>query len=244
MQTTIDHSQTEHFARLANSWWDPDGPFWPLHRLNQLRIKWITEQLGLQQCSSGPTNQPLRGLTVLDIGCGGGLLSEAMASRGATVTGIDPVARNIDIASRHVEGKPFHVTYECRSASDYLKESTRFDVVLNMEVIEHVSDWRLFMSHACQLVKPGGRHFVATINRTPLAWLIAIVGAEHILRWMPKGTHHYGKLVKPDELEHTLYRHHSSVIARTGVQMNPLTRNLRLVGSESINYMLMAQHNP
>ena len=243
MQTTIDHSQTEHFARLADNWWNPNGPFWPLHRLNQLRIKWITEQLRIHRFSSGTTARPLTGLTVLDLGCGGGLLSEAMASRGARVTGMDPVVRNIDIARAHVAEKPFHVTYECRLASDYLKESTQFDVVLNMEVIEHVSDWRLFMSHACQLVRPGGVHFVATINRTPLAWLVAIVGAEYVLRWMPQGTHHYHKLVMPDELGHTLTLHHSNVIARTGVQMNPLTRNLRLVGSESINYMLMAQRN-
>jgi len=242
---TVDAEEVERFNSLAATWWDPDGPMWPLHRLNELRAGYIQQQISRWRRSAlNRSCLPLAGLRVLDIGCGGGLLSEAMAERGAAVTGIDVAERNLDIARQHAREGRLQIDYRLQSAGDLGREGRSFDIVLNMEVVEHVADVGAFMSAACKLVRPGGMMFVSTINRNPLAGLVAIFGAEYVLGWMPKGTHRYDKLVKPRELESIFETRDFSISDRMGVRVNPITRRLHLTPREWINYMFATVRAP
>lgn len=243
-QTSVDPKEVAHYAALADTWWDPTGPFWPLHRLNELRVTYIKDQL-CQRFARNPHSQwPLAGLRILDIGCGGGILSESMARLGAQVHGIDVVERNILIARRHSQQQGLSIHYETVQAETLAQQNIHYDVVLNMEVVEHVADLPGFMDGCTQLVKPGGVLFVATINRTPLAWLTAIIGAEYILRWLPKGTHHWDRLRRPQELEALIDQAGMRIIERQGVRVNPITRRMALTSFLGINYMLVAVKNP
>lgn len=235
---TIDLEETARFERLASLWWDPKGPFRPLHRMNQLRTEWIREEVLKHVERKAPgVNQPLMGLRVLDIGCGGGILSEAMARLGATVTGIDVVERNLLVARRHAEKEGLPIHYRCIAVEDLSQEGQIFDVVLNMEVVEHVADLPLFLKSVSTLVRPGGLLFVATLNRTILSYGVAIVGAEWIFRWLPKGTHQWRKFVKPCELSEFLQSEGLALVTATGVWMNPLNHRFFLVPSMAVNYM-------
>lgn len=239
--SSIDSSEMEHFSRLARLWWDESGPFWPLHRMNALRVDFIHEQMiqnGLTR--PGPTGV-LSGVRVLDIGCGGGILSEAVARLGARVHGVDMVERNIRIAQDHARAADLDIRYECGTAEMLSERGESYDVVLSMEVVEHVADLPFFMTSCMNLVRPGGLLVVATINRTLASWLGAIVFAEHILRWLPKGTHHWRKFPKPAELEAMLAAGGMDVITRTGVGMNPLPWRFRLTRYMGINYILVAR---
>ena len=235
LATTIDSEDSARFNRIASLWWDPQGPFWPLHRMNQLRTEWIKDQV-LQHF--GRTPQPFSGLSVLDIGCGGGILSEALARLGAEVTGIDVVERNLNIARRHAEDQGLRIEYRCIAVEDLSQEGCRFDVVLNMEVVEHVANLPLFLKHASALVNPGGLMFVATINRTMLSYLVAIIGAEYLFRWLPKGTHQWRKFLMPSELIERLRCEGLHSLARTGIWMNPFAHNFFKVPSMAVNYMV------
>lgn len=236
---SIDPREVEYYQSLADTWWDESGPFWPLHRLNQLRIGWIVEQL--QELGFAASGQlPLTGLSVLDVGCGGGILSESLARHGASVTAIDVVEKNIGTAKAHALQTGLDIDYQCITAEVLASSGAQFDVVFNMEVVEHVAELPLFMQACNQLVAPGGATFVATINRNPLAWLTAIIGAEYVLRWLPRGTHHYAKLRKPSEVSDCLRRGGILVQASTGVAVNPLTRRLSLSKIQLVNYMLVA----
>lgn len=237
---SVDPREVEHYRGLADTWWDPAGPFWPLHRLNGVRVPWIRERVSRHFGRRRDGDAPLQGLRVLDIGCGGGLLSEAMARLGARVHGIDVVDRNIAIAQDHAEGQNLDLRYELVTAEDLAERADRYDVVLNMEVVEHVADLPGFMAAACGLLRPRGLMFVATINRTPLAWLFAIFGAEYVLGWMPKGTHRYGLLRKPSEIRELLAADGLEVQDRTGVKVNPFRKTLSLTDSLAVNYMLSA----
>lgn len=239
MTASLDPQEAAYYERLAELWWDPEGPFWPLHGLNRFRVGYIRERL-LAHFSREDGERPLAGLEVVDIGCGGGILSESMAAMGAQVLGIDPVAKNIAIAERHAEGSGLPVRYAATGAEALAAAGERFDVVLNMEVVEHVEGLEGFMAACCALVRPGGAMFVATINRTWLAAVTAIFGAEYVLRWLPRGTHQYRKLRRPAEVEACLQAGGLRVDHRTGVAVSPLTRRFRYTRSLAVNYMLMA----
>ena len=237
---SVDPREVAHYRRLAETWWDAAGPFWPLHRLNDLRVPWIQERACRHFERDPDADLPLRGLCVVDIGCGGGILSESMARLGATVHGIDVVDRNIVIAREHAGGSGLDVRYELTSAEALAETGARYDLVLNMEVVEHVADLPGFMAAACRLLSPRGQMFVATINRTPLAWLFAIFGAEYVLRWLPRGTHRYHLLRKPREVAGLLMRDGLEIDDRTGVKVNPFRKTLHLTDSMLVNYMFSA----
>lgn len=240
-KTTIDPAEAAYFDRLAHAWWNPDGPFWPLHRLNRLRTGYISEHLIARFGRGANPAAPLQGIRLLDIGCGGGLLSEAMARLGAEVHGVDMVEKNIRIARDHAEANRLAIRYASGTAEDLAERGESYDAVLNLEVVEHVADLPLFMSACGRLVRPGGITIVGTINRTIASFLAAIVGAEYVLRWLPKGTHRWRKFPKPEELEDRLRESGLRVLDRTGVKVNPFTRQFRLSPEMSVNYMLVAE---
>ncbi len=240
--SSIDPKEVAHYERLAETWWDPIGPFWPLHRLNELRVGYLRDQFCRHLTRNSRLEKPFADLRVLDVGCGGGILSEAMAGLGAQVTGIDVVERNIHIAALHAKQSALAIDYRHTTAEALTEAGEQFDVVLNMEVVEHVADFDGFMAASISLVADHGLMSVATINRTPLAWLVAIFGAEYVLRWMPQGTHQYRKLRRPAEIEKRLNAAGLNVIARTGVRVNPFSRSLHLTRFMGINYMMIAAH--
>lgn len=242
--STIDAAEVARFERLAGRWWDADGPFWPLHRMNTLRAGYVRAQLIQRFALTPDFEQPLQGLRILDIGCGGGILSEAIARLGATVHGVDMVAENIRVAQRHAAGQGLSLEYTCGTVESLVSREQRYDVVLNMEVVEHVADLPRFIESCANLLKPGGVLFISTINRTLASFLGAIVAAEYLLRWLPRGTHHWHKFPKPRELEDLLAVHGCEVIARTGLSLNPLTRRFRLTPYLGINYLLVAVRLP
>jgi len=238
--TTIDPQEVAYYTRLADQWWDEQGKLWPLHRLNRLRVDYLRKAICRHFGRAFDTRQPLTGLSVLDIGCGGGILAESMARLGATVHGIDVVERNIHVASEHSRQAGIEVHYEYVDTADLVGRNQRYDVVLNMEVVEHVADLPAFMSQCTQLVKPEGIIFIATINRNPLSWLVAIIGAEYVLRWLPIGTHQWRRFVKPGELEAMLADNGMVVNASAGVRINPFNRKFSLTRRLPVNYMLSA----
>jgi 2-polyprenyl-6-hydroxyphenyl methylase/3-demethylubiquinone-9 3-methyltransferase len=233
---TIDPQELVYYEKYSATWWDKNGPFWPLHVLNELRMAWIKAQLA----NIYRAEHPLKGLKVLDVGCGGGLLSEALAKCGADVTAIDVVEKNIAIAQAHAKNSKLQINYLHASIEDIAAQQHKYDVVFNMEVVEHVACVDTFMKACNDLVKPSGIQFIASINRNWLAFIVAIIGAEYITRLLPKGTHHYKKLVKPKELEACLSRDNFAVIS-SRVSVNPLKRSMKLVKPKWVNFMLMAQ---
>lgn len=238
---SIDQAEIDKFNALASIWWDASGPMWPLHKLNALRTGYIVEQLTQHFDLDANADQPLKGLRLLDIGCGGGLLSEAMATLGASVHGVDIPEKNIAIATQHAQNLSNPPCYERNTAEALRDRAEIYDAVLNMEVVEHVADLSSFMQACNALVKPGGLQLISTINRNPIAGLSAIFGAEYILKWLPKGTHQYNKLVKPSELLSLLTADGFEQISATGVMVNPLTRSMSLSRLKLINYMLVMQ---
>lgn len=238
--TTADPIERNNFNNLAQTWWDPDGPMWPLHGLNQFRVTYILPLL--QQHFDLPDNEfPLKGISILDIGCGGGLMSESLARLGATVHGIDVAARNIEIAREHAEASGLKVVYEAVEARDLIERGQVYDVVLNLEVMEHVSDLKLFLQQCNQLLAKNGLTIMSTINRTFKSWLFAIMGAEYVLNLLPKGTHRWKKFVQPDELKALCALDHFGVVWETGVNFNPFTRSFKLTNDMAVNYMMAAR---
>ena len=237
---SIDQSEVDYYTRLAEQWWDQQGKFWPLHRLNRLRVSYLRPAICNHFGREDAGDKPLIGLSVVDIGCGGGILAESMAALGAQVHGIDVVERNIHIASGHAALSGLEIDYEYISVEALAERTQRYDVVLNMEVVEHVAELPGFLSQCTQLVADNGILFIATINRNLLSWLVAIVGAEYVLRWLPMGTHRWRKFVKPGELEALLACDNMIVTAAIGVRVNPLTRHFSLTPQLGLNYMLSA----
>jgi 2-polyprenyl-6-hydroxyphenyl methylase/3-demethylubiquinone-9 3-methyltransferase len=238
---TIDPKEVAFYEKLADTWWDLDGPFWPLHKLNALRIEWILSQLSTQNQDTNKDQQSLTGMKVLDIGCGGGILSESLAKQGANVTAIDVVEKNIMVAKAHANQSGLQINYQLTSVEQMLETKQQFDLVFNMEVVEHVVDVSSFMRSCNALVKPQGTQFIASINRNWLAFIIAIFGAEYVTGLLPKGTHHYSKLVKPVELIPLLHADGFELTATTGVAVNPIKRSMKLIKPTWVNYMLAAQ---
>lgn len=240
-KTTIDQSEVDRFSAMAAEWWSPTGKFKPLHKFNPVRLAYIRDKAAENFSRNPKTAKPLEGLRVLDIGCGGGLLSEPVARMGAEVVGADPSEKNIGIASTHAKASGVAVDYRAVTAEQLAEAGETFDIVLNMEVVEHVADVELFMNTCASMVRPGGLMFVATINRTMKAAALAIFAAENVLRWLPRGTHQYEKLVRPKELEKPLAASGLELVDRTGVFFNPLANQWNLSKDMDVNYMLLAK---
>ncbi|WP_413710374.1 bifunctional 2-polyprenyl-6-hydroxyphenol methylase/3-demethylubiquinol 3-O-methyltransferase UbiG [Rhizobium sp. Rhizsp82] len=240
-KSTIDQSEVDRFSAMAAEWWSPTGKFKPLHKFNPVRLTYIRDKAAENFGLDPKSPKPLEGLRVLDIGCGGGLLSEPVARMGATVVGADPSEKNIGIASTHAKASGVSVDYRPVTAEQLAEAGETFDIVLNMEVVEHVADVEFFMSTCSRMVRPGGMMFVATINRTMKAAALAIFAAENILRWLPRGTHQYEKLVRPEELEAPMTASGLEIIDRTGVFFNPLANQWNLSKDMDVNYMLLAK---
>ncbi|WP_457302179.1 bifunctional 2-polyprenyl-6-hydroxyphenol methylase/3-demethylubiquinol 3-O-methyltransferase UbiG, partial [Phyllobacterium sp. P5_D12] len=221
-------------------WWNPQGKFRPLHKFNPTRLAYIKEKVCAHYGIDPNGPAPFAGLRILDIGCGGGLLCEPMARLGATVVGADAGETNIEVAKIHAAQSGLSIDYRATTAEALADAGEQFDVVLNMEVVEHVADVELYMSACSQMVKPGSMTFVATINRTLKALGLAIFGAEYVLRWLPRGTHQYEKLVRPEELETAMSRAGLEVVEKVGVSYNPLADSWNRSSDTSVNYMVLA----
>jgi 2-polyprenyl-6-hydroxyphenyl methylase/3-demethylubiquinone-9 3-methyltransferase len=238
---SVDPAEIAKFEAMAEAWWDPHGKFRPLHRLNPVRLAYIRDQACRHFGRDARAPMPLAGLDLLDIGCGGGLLSEPMTRLGARVVGIDASHRNIAIAGLHAERMGLTIDYRCQAVETLAEGDERFDILLNMEVIEHVADPEGFMAASIRLLKPGGMMVVATLNRTAKSYALAIVGAEYLLRWLPRGTHDWKRFLRPSELTHLIARAGGHVLALEGVTYNPLTDHWSLSRDLGVNYMAVAE---
>ncbi|WP_254492275.1 bifunctional 2-polyprenyl-6-hydroxyphenol methylase/3-demethylubiquinol 3-O-methyltransferase UbiG [Bartonella sp. B1099] len=242
-QTTIDQSEIDHFSRIATEWWNPQGKFRPLHQFNPTRLAYIREKICLEFNRDPVSLTPFDNLKILDIGCGGGLLCEPMARLGAIVVGVDASQTNIEVAKIHAAQNNLSIDYRTTTAEALANEGEKFDIILNMEVVEHVADVNLFIKATAKMLKPQGLMFVATLNRTWKAWGLAIVGAEYILRWLPKGTHDYKKFLKPQELKNFLSKNALSVIDEIGITYNPLNDSWNRSKDMDVNYLLLAKRS-
>jgi 2-polyprenyl-6-hydroxyphenyl methylase / 3-demethylubiquinone-9 3-methyltransferase len=244
--SSIDPEEVARFDRLAADWWNPDGPMRALHRFNPARVEYLGRLLSrhfqpnLQETQVG---RPLGGLDILDIGCGGGILSEALSRLGANVTAIDPAPANIEVGRRHSATAGLAIEYLCTTAEALAAEGRTFDTVLAMEVVEHVRDVKTFLATAARMVRPNGLCVVATLNRTAKSYLFAIVGAEYVLGWLPKGTHKWEHFVTPRELATALEAAGLRVLDETGVVFNPLLGQWRQSRDMDVNYMIAAERS-
>jgi len=237
---SVDPAELAKFTAMAESWWDPHGKFAPLHKLNPTRIAFIRDRIVAHFAGERPAERPLGGLRLLDVGCGGGLLAEPMARLGAAVTGIDAAPRNIAVARLHAARSGLAIDYRSDPAETLAAAGERFDVVLALEVVEHVADLDAFLAACAALLDENGLMFVATLNRTAKAFVLAIVGAEYVLGWLPRGTHDWRRFVRPAELAAGLRRHGIAVDRIAGVSYSPLTDRWRLSGDVEVNYMVAA----
>ena len=237
-QTTVDPAEVAKFEAMAAEWWDLNGKFKPLHMLNPCRLDYITSQIAGEFDRDLKSDAPFEGLRILDIGCGGGLLAEPMARLGANVVGADAAAGNIPVAQVHSEQSGLRIDYRHTTAEAMAEAGEQFDAVLNMEVVEHVASPIDYLTACHDLLKPGGLHICSTINRNPKSYMMAIVGAEHIMRWLPKGTHEWSKFITPDELFDLLARAGLTPVDRKGFVFNPIAWSWSLSDRDlSVNYV-------
>ena len=232
---TINKKEIEKFSKIAEEWWNPDGKFKPLHKFNPIRISYIKDNI-ISSFKLKNKKKPLERVKILDIGCGGGLLSEPMCRLGANVTGIDASERNINIAKLHAKKNNLKIKYVC-SSPEKLKINDKFDVILNMEIIEHVENVNFFLKSCSKLLKKNGIMFVATLNKTLKSYVFAIIGAEYILRWLPIGTHEWDKFIKPSELISILKKDNINLNRLDGMMFNPITDEWKLSSDKSVNYI-------
>ena len=232
---TINNKEIEKFSKIAEEWWDPHGKFKPLHKFNPIRISYIKESI-INSFKLQEKVRPLKKVKILDIGCGGGLLSEPMSRLGAEVMGIDASDKNIEIAKFHAKKDNLNIKYLCASP-EQLNTSTKFDVILNMEIVEHVKDVDFFLRSCSKLIRKNGIMFVATINKTLKSYFFAIIGAEYILRWLPIGTHEWEKFVKPGELVKILKKYDLRLDSLDGMKFNLLKDEWKVSKDKSINYI-------
>ena len=237
---SIDPVEIDRFAQMAARWWDADGPMAPLHRLNPARLQYSRDRLCAHFNLDADDLRPLNGLRLLDVGCGGGLLSEPFARMGASVVGIDAAAENITAATAHAEALGMAVDYRAMAAEELAAAGAQFDVVVSMEVIEHVADVAGFMAALVALTRPGGALLLATLNRTPQAFLTAILGAEYVLRWLPVGTHDWQRFRKPAELGRYLRKAGAELRDVTGIRYLPRNDEWRLSRDAGVNYLAFA----
>ena len=233
--TSVNKKEIDKFSKMANEWWDPDGKFKPLHKFNPIRIKYIKESI-INNFKLKNKSKPLSGINILDIGCGGGLLSEPMSKMGAKVTGIDASNKNIKIAKLHSKINKLNINYLC-SSPEKLKTNKKFDVILNMEIVEHVKDIDFFLMSCSKLLKKNGLMFVATINKTFKSYIFAIVGAEYILRWLPIGTHDWEKFVKPEDLNKILIKYGLYPNRIDGMSFDVIKDQWNISKDLSVNYI-------
>jgi 2-polyprenyl-6-hydroxyphenyl methylase / 3-demethylubiquinone-9 3-methyltransferase len=238
---TIDEGEVAQFSRLAGQWWDSRGPMAALHKFNPVRLAYIRDRAAARFDRDPKRLDSLSGLRILDIGCGGGILCEPLARLGASVVGADPSQSNIAVARQHAVQSGLSIDYRNTSAEALAEAGEAFDLVLAMEVVEHVADVGLFVDSAAAMVKPDGLLFVATLNRTVKSFALAIVGAEYILRWLPRGTHHWDKFVTPNELEIVIEQSGARIVAETGVIYNLLADRWQLSADMDVNYMVVAE---
>ena len=242
MSTTINKEEIQKFSKLADEWWDVNGKFKPLHMFNPVRIEYITENIKKQFNIKKEKSNFLDGIRILDIGCGGGLISEPMARLGATVTGIDASEKNINIASLHSKKSGLKINYLNTSPENF-EVADKFDVILNLEIVEHVDDVNLYVKSCFKLLKKDGLMFTATLNRSFTSYVKAIIGAEYILRWLPIGTHDWNKFIKPEELEKLLNQEKFSTIDLKGLSFNPFTNKWKKSNDLSVNYIICSLKN-
>lgn len=235
---TVDPSEVAKFEAMAAEWWDLNGKFKPLHMLNPCRLDYITSQIAAEFDRDLNSDAPFKGLRILDIGCGGGLLAEPMARLGAEVVGADAAERNIPVAQVHAEQSGLDIDYRFTTAEAMAEKGEQFDVVLNMEVVEHVADPLGYLTACQQLLKPGGLMVCSTINRNPKSYVMAIIGAEHVMRWLPKGTHEWSKFITPDELFGLISNAGLEPVDRKGFVFNPIAWSWSLSDRDlSVNYV-------
>ncbi len=238
---TIDSAEVAKFTAMADEWWDENGKFRPLHLFNPVRIRYIRDAIATHFNKKPEAPKPLSGIRIVDIGCGGGLLAEPLARLGATVTGVDASEKNIRIASLHAKKTNTKVTYLHHAAEDLVSKKQQFDVVLAMEIVEHVADVDAFLKACAALVKPGGLLFVATLNRTPKSFLFGILGAEYVMRWLPRGTHDWRKFLKPSEIAEILQKEGLKTDDIKGVNYRIISGDFLLTNDPSVNYILRAK---
>lgn len=238
--STIDPAEVARFDAIARDWWDPKGPMAVLHKFNPVRLAFVRDEACAHFGRDPKTLRALEGLSLVDIGCGGGVLSEPLCRLGAEVTGLDPAPTNIAVARAHSEAGGLAIDYREETIEAVVASGQRFDIVLAMEVVEHVADVEAFVAACCAAVKPGGLLVMATLNRTLKSYALAIVGAEYVLRWLPKGTHDWEKFVTPDELGDAIEANGFVLGAQTGVVYNPLTGRWSAARDMDVNYMLAA----
>jgi 2-polyprenyl-6-hydroxyphenyl methylase / 3-demethylubiquinone-9 3-methyltransferase len=241
--SSVDQAEVERFSRLASDWWNPRGPMAALHKFNPVRLGYIRDQAAKRFARDPKKLDCLEGLRMLDIGCGGGILSEPLARLGARMVGADPSEENIAAASAHAQASGIAVDYRATTAEDLAEAGERFDVVLAMEVVEHVADVGSFVKTCGAMVKPGGVMIAATLNRTLKSFALAIVGAEYVLRWLPRGTHQWDKFVAPNELEIAFERSGLQVTGERGVIYNPFADRWQLSSDMDVNYMLIGERS-
>ena len=239
--TTINKEEIQKFSKLANEWWDVNGKFKPLHMFNPIRIEYILDEISKHFKTSSKKNC-LNNFEILDIGCGGGLMSEPMARLGANVTGIDAAMKNIHVASLHSKKNNLKINYLNKSP-EQLKEKEKFDIILNLEVVEHVDNLDLYLESCHKLLKKNGLMFTATLNRSLISYVKAIIGAEYILRWLPIGTHDWNKFIKPEELENFLSQEKFSTWEIKGLKFNPFLNKWKKSNDLSVNYIISSLKN-
>jgi len=232
---TINKEEVEKFSKIAEEWWNPNGKFKPLHKFNPIRIEYIKNNI-IKDFNISSNHKPLKGISILDIGCGGGLLSEPLARLGAEVVGIDASKKNIDIAKHHLKKSNLKIEYYDRSPENFNYEK-KFDVILNMEIVEHVEDIPKFINQSTKFLKNNGLMFIATLNKTLKSYVFAIIGAEYILRWLPIGTHDWNKFVKPENLEDICNKNSLKLKSIDGVKFNPILNKWKLSNDKSVNYI-------
>ena len=238
---TLDKKEIEKFSKIAEEWWNPTGKFKPLHKFNPIRIKYIKDNL-INDFKLKNKKNPLKGLKILDIGCGGGLLSEPMARLGAEVVGIDPSKKNIEIAKLHLKKSNLNIKYYNFSPENF-KSKKKFDVILNMEIIEHVENVNFFINQSSKFLKKSGIMFVATLNQTLKSYLFAIIGAEYILKWLPIGTHNWQKFIKPEELINICKKNFLQLQKIDGMSFNPIIDKWNVSNDKSVNYIAKFKKN-
>ncbi len=242
MSTTINKEEIQKFSKLAEEWWDVNGKFKPLHMFNPIRIKYITDKIKNHLNIKKDKVNYLEGLSVLDIGCGGGLISEPISRLGAKVTGIDASEKNINIAKLHSKKSGLNINY-INTSPENLEADEKFDIIFNLEIVEHVDNVNLYINSCNKLLKKNGLMFTATINRSLISYIKAIIGAEYILRWLPVGTHDWNKFLKPEELEDYLFKEKFSTLDITGLKFNPFINKWKISKDLSVNYIITSLKN-
>ncbi|RKQ69886.1 bifunctional 2-polyprenyl-6-hydroxyphenol methylase/3-demethylubiquinol 3-O-methyltransferase UbiG [Oceanibaculum indicum] len=240
MGSTVDAREIAQFAAIADAWWDEEGAFKPLHRLNPVRLRYIRDRLCAHFGRDPEAPKPLNGLRLVDVGCGGGLLCEPMTRMGATVTGIDAAEEGIAAAKAHAASVGLKIDYRAATAESLVEAGESFDAVISMEVLEHVADVDAFLAACRDLTRPGGALALSTLNRTPKSYLTAIVGAEYVLRWLPRGTHNWKKFIRPSELAAALRRQGLELADLTGIEYSPLADRFSLGRDLGVNYLTFA----